>query len=271
MQKKDPTVEELKSNFRKETTLCHEIENQTTANLKTLYDYPRYFDNTPGSTTSKLMAFPKHITRQQMSKLLARYELFKKILEVHGSIVEIGVCAGNGTFSFAHFSSILEPYNYSRKIIGFDTFEGFTEPTENDRIGENIEHMQKGAYYSGDYYDNILEGARLLDANRPLGHMPKIELVKGPVKDTIEQYAKDHPELIVAMLLLDVGLEEAVTPVLRTLYDRIHKGGIVTFDTVGIGGFPGQNKALLDFLKGYTGIRMQRFPFEPARAFFTKE
>jgi hypothetical protein len=268
---KEPTTENLKEYFRKETTLCHEIENQTRENLKTIYDYPVYFERTPGSITSKLMAFPKHVTRQMISKLLARYELFKKILHVHGSIVEIGVCAGNGTFSFAHFSSILEPYNYSRKIIGFDTFEGYSEPTRADKIGKPIEHMKKGAYFSGGYYENILEGAKLFDANRPLGHMPKIEIVKGPVKKTISKYVQDYPDLVVAMLCLDVGLEEATTPVLNAIYDRIPKGGIVTFDTIGISGFPGQNKALHEFLKGYSNVRIERFEFEPARTYFIKE
>ena len=48
--------------------------------------------------------------------------MFKEILNVHG-IVECGVLYGNGTMTFAHLSSILEPVNFTRKIIGFDTFE----------------------------------------------------------------------------------------------------------------------------------------------------
>ena len=33
------------------------------------------------------------------------------------------------------FSSILEPYNSSRLIIGFDTFDGFISDNENDDFG----------------------------------------------------------------------------------------------------------------------------------------
>jgi len=264
-------METLKDRFRQEPLLCHEIENQTMDNLKTLTDYPAYFENTMGSTLSKLEAFPKHVSRQMMSKLLARYEIFRRILNVHGSIVEVGVGAGNGTFSYAHFSSILEPYNYTREIIGFDTFEGFTEPTKNDLIGGRIEHMKKGAYHSVGYYENIMEGAKLFDANRPLGHMQKISLVKGPVKKTMKKYLEERPELIVAYVGLDVGLEEATTPVLELLYDRIPKGGIVAFDTVGVRGFPGQNKGLFEFFSGFGSLRIERLPFEPARTFFVKE
>jgi hypothetical protein len=264
-------AEELIEIFRREPILCHELENQTLSDLKTLRDYPHFFESTPGSTLSKLETFPKHITRQMMSKLLARYELFKRILDVHGSIAEVGVGAGNGLFSYAHLSSILEPYNYTRKIIGFDTFSGFTKPTKTDLVGKKIEHMRKGAYDSSGYYENLLEGARLLDANRPLGHLPKIELVKGPVKVTVKKYLRHNPELIVALLALDVGLAEATLPVLRELYGRVPRGGIVTFDTVGLKGFPGENTALHDFFGGFGGLRMERLPFEPARSFFVKE
>ena len=270
MKNEESSMDELKNRFRDEPVICHEIENQTKNNLVTMFDYEEFFDKTFGTTLSKIMAWPKHVPRQQISKFLARYEIFKKILNIHGSIVEVGVGAGNGTFSYAHMSAILEPYNYTRKIIGFDTFEGFTEPTEKDMVYK-IEHMKKGSYFSSGYYENIMEGSKIFDANRPLGHIEKIELVKGPSKDTVKKYLDEHPELIVSLLSLDVGLEEATTPILKELYDRVPKGGIVTFDTVGFRGFPGQNIGLYEFFKGYSNLRIERMPFEPARTYFIKE
>lgn len=271
METKSHSDDELIRLFRAEPTLCHDLENQTKQNIKTLFDYEEFFEKSFGSTLSKLLAFPKFTTRQMMSKLLARYEIFKKILNIHGSIVEVGVNAGNGTFSYAHFSAILEPYNHTRRIIGFDTFEGFTAPTQKDLIGKRIEHMREGAFNSAGYFENMLEAAKLFDENRPLGHIPKIELVKGPVKNTLKTYLDEHPELIVAMLGLDVGLEEATTPVLEMLYDRIPKGGIVTFDTIGVRGYPGQNIGLYEFFKGFSNLGIERLPFEPARTYFVKE
>ena len=46
------------------------------------------------------------------------------IEKINGSIVECGTHRCNSTFLYYHLSSIIEPYNYNRKIIGFDTFEG---------------------------------------------------------------------------------------------------------------------------------------------------
>ena len=62
-------------------------------------------------TDRKFKNFPKYVRRQDISRFLVRYELFKKILEKKGSIVECGVHEGAGLFSFAQMSAILEPYN----------------------------------------------------------------------------------------------------------------------------------------------------------------
>ena len=67
----------------------------------------------------------KKNTERITAKFLTKYELFKQILNVNGSIVEAGVLHGGGTLAWAKLSSILEPTNHTRKIIGFDTFEGF--------------------------------------------------------------------------------------------------------------------------------------------------
>ena len=60
-----------------------------------------------------------------IADMLARTSLFNKILNVSGSIIECGVANGNSLLLYAYMSELLEPYAINRKIIGFDTFEGF--------------------------------------------------------------------------------------------------------------------------------------------------
>jgi len=50
----------------------------------------------PGSIEDKLDNFEKYVRRQPLARFLARYELFKKIIPVKGSIVECGVHLGGG-------------------------------------------------------------------------------------------------------------------------------------------------------------------------------
>jgi hypothetical protein len=252
-------------------TICHEWENHTSQELETHELYRRYFEGSPAGTSGKLHHFPKYVTRQVMSKLFCRYELFKKILNVHGAIVEIGTCAGSGVFTYGHASSILEPFNYSRKILGFDTFSGFPDLDQKDRRGERqVQNIKVGAYSAEGLEGEVRQGIALYDRNRPLGHMPRIELVVGDVEETIPKYVKDHPELVVAMLNLDTGIYKPTRVALEHLLPLMPKGAILTFDTLGIGGFPGQNVAIQE-LVGIRNMRVQRMEFEPARTYAVLE
>ena len=87
------------------------------------------------NTEKKLENFPAYVHRRDVAMFLNRYEIFKNVLNIHGSIIECGVNLGAGLFSWLHFSSILEPYNTSRFIHGFDTFEGFKSVNQKDSQG----------------------------------------------------------------------------------------------------------------------------------------
>src|SRR5438445_4941854 len=95
------------------------------------------------SEIRKIANFPVLSFRQKIVGFLERYELYKMIKEIPGSILECGVADGFGLMSFAHFCAIFEGYYHARKVIGFDTFEGFTEPSAQD-LTSKAEHMRKG-------------------------------------------------------------------------------------------------------------------------------
>src|SRR5438046_156275 len=90
-------------------------------NLGTLFDENR------NPSWEKLQNFPVYIRRQEISYLIAYYDIFKQVLNVKGSILYFGVYCGAGFMTHAHLSAALEPFNHTRRIIGFDTFEGYPE------------------------------------------------------------------------------------------------------------------------------------------------
>jgi hypothetical protein len=61
------------------------------------------------------------INRQFLSRLLMLNEMYKKIINVHGIVCEFGVHWGNSLALFESFRGMYEPFNYNRKIVGFDT------------------------------------------------------------------------------------------------------------------------------------------------------
>ena len=61
---------------------------------------------------------------QRLGKVLAHYELYKKIVDLPGDVIELGVFKGNSFMQFCTFRELLENER-SRKIVGFDMFGAF--------------------------------------------------------------------------------------------------------------------------------------------------
>ena len=79
------------------------------------------------------------------------HELYQKIISVHGIVVEFGVRWGQNLALFSSFRGMYEPYNYNRKIVGFDTFSGFPSVTSKD--GDDVV-LEIGAYSVEPGYEN---------------------------------------------------------------------------------------------------------------------
>ena len=166
--------------------------------------------------------------------------------------------------SWAHLSVILEPYNYHRKIIGFDTFEGFPNVTPQDGHGGNV---RVGAFREG--YDTHAELSCAIvefDSNRFINHKQKIELIKGDANKKIPQYLGDNPHLLISLLYLDFDIYEPTLTALTQLLPRIPKGGVVAFDEVNNPDWPGETLALLKSLE-LRHHRLECIGYEPNISF----
>ncbi|MEO6752914.1 MAG: TylF/MycF/NovP-related O-methyltransferase [Chthoniobacteraceae bacterium] len=218
----------------------------------------------------RLQTFPRHVRRQDVARFLVKHELFKLALPANGSVVECGVFAGGGLFSWLHFSSIYEPYNHTRRIVGFDTFTGFPTVDEKDLVEGKSEHTKVGAFQSsGSIVAELERLAAIHDNNRPIGHIPKIELVAGDACETIPRYLDTHPHLLIALLYLDFDLYAPTKVALNTLYSRVVKGGVIAFDELNCAEFAGETTALLEAWD-LQNVQLQRFPTDPYVSYFLK-
>lgn len=78
----------------------------------------------------------------RIGNILSHYELYKKIVNLPGNVVELGVFKGGSLIQFATFRELLENEN-SRKIIGFDIFGEFPKATVVDSDKKFIENFGK--------------------------------------------------------------------------------------------------------------------------------
>jgi len=211
------------------------------------------------SLINKLEAFPRFATKRSVARFLARYEIYRELLNVNGSFVECGVFNGAGLFSWAQFANIFEPSNHSRKIVGFDTFEGFPSLAAED---EDEHRTFAPGDMRGDTAEQIRRSVAKYDAERHLSHIPNVEIVQGDFMATAEEYAKTHPHLLVALLYLDFDLYEPTRKALELFLPRMPKGAIVCFDELNCAAFPGETAAMLEMLP-IRETELRRFPFDP--------
>ena len=230
-------------------------------------DLARVFTQSSANLETKLDNFPKYIRRQRLTRLLALYEIFKKILPVKGSIVECGVYHGFSLMAWANMSAILEPANLTRRIYGFDSFEGFPSAGKKDK-GRDFK-ARKGLLKS-DSYKELKRLIEIYDANRFLGHVDKVHLIPGDIVKTVPQFIEKNQHLVVSLLFLDMDLYEPTKAVIKALFPRIPKGGIIAFDELDNPIWPGETSALLDTL-GMGKLRIQRVDFDPYIGFAVVE
>lgn len=230
----------------------------------------RLFQKSIVPLPQRLRDFARHTKRQDLARFLAKYELFKQIISVNGNVIECGVYAGGGLAAWLHFSSILEPYNHTRRIIGFDTFAGFPAIHEKDKTGTS-EHLRKGGFViNASIKDELTRFFQIHDQNRPLGHIPKVELVAGDACKTIPNYLRRNPHTLIALLYLDFDIYKPTKAALTHLYSRVCRGGMVAFDELNCPEFPGETAALMESLD-LGQVRLRRFPFDPYISYFIKE
>jgi hypothetical protein len=223
----------------------------------------QYFEASLGTNMDKLRSFAKFVPRQMLGTFLGKCELFNLALGVHGHIIECGVYLGAGLMTWANLSAIHEPFNHIRRVVGFDTFSGDTILSPQDTGKEAIHAAGRFAVNS---IDDLNECIRLYDLNRPIGHIPRVELVEGDVTKTVPAYLEENKHLVVAMLYLDFGVYEPTRVALEHFVPRMPKGSVLAFDELGHPAAPGEAQAALDTV-GLRNLRIRRFPYATALSY----
>lgn len=216
------------------------------------------------SDFEKATHFSLFAPRQSISSFLFRYEIFKRILNIQGSIFECGVAYGSGLMTFALFSSIFEPVNHTRKIVGFDTFSGFPEISAKDN--KKGDPNAKAGGLKVDSFEEIQKCIEAFDRNRFIGHIEKVKLIKGDLAKTAPQYLKNNPHLTIALLYLDLDIYEPTLMALKTFLPRMPKGAIIVFDQLNHPDWPGETLAVDESI-GIKNLKIQRFSFDSIRSF----
>lgn len=229
-------------------------------------DFYNLFLESPIPRDEQLINIGLFEKRQDLTRRLFMLELYEKILDIHGVIIEFGTRWGLNLITLTNLRGILEPYNYTRRIIGFDTFEGFPNVSEKDG---HAKYLEKGAYAVTNQYDDYLK--KLLkyhESESPLYHIEKTEIIKGDASKTLESYLSEHPETIIALAYFDFDIYEPTKNCLSLIKPYLTKGSVIGFDELNDRQWPGETVALREVL-GLDKFSIQRGRFSGKQSYIT--
>ena len=190
----------------------------------------------------------------RIGKLLNHLEIYKKIVDLPGDVLEFGVYKGSSIVRLLSFRELLES-SYSRKIVGFDAFGKFPDnlSIESDKA------FVKGFEGAGGFGISKME----LEEHLNRKGFTNFELIEGDINHTITEYLKSNPALKISLLHIDVDVYEPSKVILENLWDRVVKGGILMLDDYGT--VLGETKAVDEFFDGMDiQIHKPKYNYIPA-------
>jgi hypothetical protein len=203
-----------------------------------------------------------------LAKILYLNELYQAIRTLPGIVLEFGVWWGANLALLESFRSVYEPYNWTRKVVGFDTFKGYPSITEKDGTSN---YAAVGGYKVTESYEEYLR--QMLDAHEAdnvMSHIRKYELVKGDVVETIGEYLKDNPQTAIALAYFDLALYEPTRKCLEAIKPYLMRGSVLAMDELNSKDFPGETIALREVF-GLDKYRIVKSEFLPDRSYIIIE
>jgi hypothetical protein len=210
------------------------------------------------------------ISSKNMSRIMFMHHIYKLSLEAHGVIMEFGCRWGQVSSLFAAFRGMYEPFNRMKKIIAFDSFEGFPSlNADKDNLGCNAMHPG-GLCCTPEYEKYLSRILELQELDNPMSHIKKFEVIKGDATKTVKKYLKDFPETTISLAFFDFDIYEPTKKALELIKDRVVKGSVLAFDEINDHDSPGETRALMD-VWGLKNVRLVHLPFASRVSYFVVE
>lgn len=204
----------------------------------------------------------------EVRRILFFSDLYQQIMTVPGVLMEFGTRWGQNLAVWQSLRAILEPYHHRRRIVGFDTFEGFPSVSEQDGTSDAA---QVGAYaVTQDYDDYLRKILALREQQSPISEVQKFEVIRGNAPEQLELYLKRRPETIIALAYFDMDLYQPTVNCLRLIAGRLTRGSVVGFDELNHSAFPGETTAVREIL-GLSNIRLRRSLWSGDESYYVVE
>ena len=195
--------------------------------------------------------------KSRLKKSVCQFDVFKKSLNVPGSIIECGVFKGSSLIRFLTFRDMFKSTR-KKKVFGFDPFGKFPIP----KIVEDKKFAAKHDKGTG-----LGISEKKLKKYLVKKKFKNFSLVKGDLLKTLNKFLKKNKKLKISFLHLDMDVYEPTKFALENLYTRVTKNGIILIDD--FYGVKGATLATRQFIKK-NNLKIENLNYDKRLSFIVK-
>ena len=160
-------------------------------------------------------------------KMIVKINLYNKIKELNGDILEFGVFKGASIALWLQLVKLNEP-NALTSVIGFDYFDKSKTLRNLDKKSKKL----MGDVLNRENNNKNLQMNTIFEKCNKI--LPgKLQLIKGDACKTCVTFKNDNPGVRIKLLYLDMDLDKPTFIVLKNLWSLVVEDGIIVLDEYG--------------------------------------
>ncbi len=205
-----------------------------------------------------------------LARILAITDIYRLIVDLPGIICDIGTWRGQTAVLCENLRAIFEPLHFNRRIVCFDTFEGYQGFSDKDRPTE----LHKDGTYAlnGDYAQFLSHLLMLHEKSNAMGHNHgKHRVVRGDCRRTLPAFFTDNPAEFVALAFFDVNAYLPTAEAFDLIWSRMVPGGVVAFWQLTRDSVPAEGRVYVEQILGQRAHQVRRTATYPGLCYLVKQ
>jgi hypothetical protein len=193
---------------------------------KQIFDLMNHYQATEEEKERSLGLF---LRGSLLARIMATADIYRQIVGIPGDVLDIGTWRGQTAVLCENLRAIYEPLHFNRRIVCFDTFEGYKGFSEKDKPTDL--HSDGTYSLSGSDYAEFLRQLLVLhEQSNAMGHIHgKHVVIKGDCRETVPGFFEQNPGEFVALAFFDVNAYDPTWKTFECVWERLVVGGIVAF------------------------------------------
>jgi hypothetical protein len=191
-----------------------------------LFDFMNNYPATPEEKERSLGLF---LRGSLLARIMATSEIYQQIVKLPGIVIDLGTWRGQTAVLCENFRAIYEPLHFNRRIVCFDTFEGYKGFSDKDKPT----HLHQDGTYAvgGEAYAEMLRKLLIIhEKNNAMGHYHgKHKVIAGDCTKTLPKFFEENSNEFIALAFFDVNSFEPTLKSFELIYEKLVPGGIVAF------------------------------------------